>query len=350
MTMSWRSFLRWFLGLSAGLVGALYAFVALVDPYNALPIHWPMQRPIMDINQRFMYPQIPRSGRFDAAVIGTSTSRLIDPRAIDGPLGARFANLAMNAATAWEQSRMLDLFLRHVPRPKRLIIGLDTLWCDPRADENRITFRGFPEWMYDDNPWDGYLYLLNPRTLEIAARLVGHRIGLNPERIRSDGYEVFTPPDEQWSLDRARMHIWGGRSVGVIEAVSPPERLTPEEIVGTRTPALDWLDELLARAGIGPDAVLAFMPHHVAVQPRPGSREAAALELCKARVLDIATRRGATLVDFMVDSQLTRDDTRYWDPLHFKLGVARDLEDWLVGAFLGRPPPENLARALHMAR
>jgi hypothetical protein len=29
----------------------------------------------------------------------------------------------------------------------------------PHADRNRITFRGFPEWLYDDNPWNDYLHL-----------------------------------------------------------------------------------------------------------------------------------------------------------------------------------------------
>ena len=43
--------------------------------------------PIMDLNQRFMYPQIVRSGRFDAAVFGTSTVRLLDPALLDARFG-----------------------------------------------------------------------------------------------------------------------------------------------------------------------------------------------------------------------------------------------------------------------
>src|SRR3712207_6914903 len=52
--------------------------------------------PIMDINQRFMYPQIVRSGRFDAAVFGTSTVRLPDPRKLGRAFGARVANLGLD--------------------------------------------------------------------------------------------------------------------------------------------------------------------------------------------------------------------------------------------------------------
>ena len=73
----------------------------------------------MDLNQRFMYPQIVRSGRFDAAVFGTSTVRLLDPQRLGAAFGGRFANLGMNAGTPWEQMQLADLFLRHVPRPRR---------------------------------------------------------------------------------------------------------------------------------------------------------------------------------------------------------------------------------------
>ncbi len=321
--------------------------MALVDPYNALPVRWPMrERPIMDINQRFMYPALARSGRFDSAVIGTSTSRLFDPENLDRAFDARFANLAMNAATAWEQSRMLDLFLRRVPKPKRLIIGIDNVWCDARADAERITFRGFPEWMYGENPWAGYLYMLNPITVEIAGRLVANRLGLRRERIRNDGYEVFTPPDEVWTLERARFHLWGGREPRAPAPQVPPVVLAPAEAATERMPALPWLDEALARAAIGDRAIIAFMPHHVSVQPQLGSRGWARLDLCKGRVAAIAARHGAIVLDFMIPGSVTTDDTLYWDPLHYKVSVARRLEGWLADAAAGRMPlPTSLARS-----
>jgi hypothetical protein len=86
------------------------------------------------------------------------------------------------------------------------------------------------------------------------------------------------------------------------------------------------------------------VPHHVAAQPAPGSREAARLDLCKGRVAAIAERHGARVVDFMFPSRLTRDDTLYWDMLHYKLSVARQLEGWLADVGAGRPPPADVAR------
>src|SRR5687768_17031237 len=100
---SWGKFTRTLVGTLAGLLIVLYAFIALIDPYDNVPFSPPIERPIMDINQRFMYPAVARSQRFDSAVIGTSTSRLLNPEKLDAVLGGRFANLAMNSATAWEQ-------------------------------------------------------------------------------------------------------------------------------------------------------------------------------------------------------------------------------------------------------
>ncbi|MCC7282510.1 MAG: hypothetical protein IT556_09020, partial [Acetobacteraceae bacterium] len=52
-----------------------------------------------------------RSARFDSAILGTSTSRMLRPAVLDPLFGARFANLSMNDATAWEQYRLGLVFL-----------------------------------------------------------------------------------------------------------------------------------------------------------------------------------------------------------------------------------------------
>ena len=49
---------------------------------------------LLDGSQRFAYPQVMRSGRFDSIIVGSSTARLIDPEQLNGPFAARFANMA----------------------------------------------------------------------------------------------------------------------------------------------------------------------------------------------------------------------------------------------------------------
>jgi len=341
-TADWRDFVFLFLKVLIGGVAVIYLFILLVDPYGIVPFSLPLDRRIVSINQRYMYPQIVRSGRFDSLIIGTSTSRLIDPERLDHSFHARFANLAMDSATAWEQQAMLDLFLREVGPPKVLIVGLDAVWCDPNADHDRITFRGFPRWLYDDNPWSRYLHLLNEGTLEVAVRLAGYQLGLYRERIRLDGYEVFVPPDSQYDAERARRKIWGGappQPSTTPAAAAPP--LSAEQRSRLAFPALSWLDASLARLPAGSLKILAFMPVHVAAQPQPGSHAAATEAECKARIAAVGRNRGATVIDWRIASDLTRTDTNYWDSLHYRMPVADRLAQELAAAALGKSESED---------
>ena len=65
------------------------------------------------------------------------------------------------------------------------------------------------------------------------------------------------------------------------------------------------------------------MPAHIAGQLPPGSKEAAREAECKARMAAIATGRGAHLVDFNFASSITTKDANYWDPLHYRLPIAK---------------------------
>jgi len=331
----WRRFSLWFVTVFVGGVGSLYLFVVLVDPYDVVPFSLPMERRIVSISQRYMYPQIIRSKRFDSVIVGTSTSRLIDPDILNAAFGTRFANLAMDSMTAWEQAEVISYFGRKAGPPKVLIIGIDSVWCDRNADKSRVTPRGFPQWLYDDNPANDLLYLLNAGTLEIAGRMVGNKLSLYPERIRYDGFGVFVPSEEQYDLKRARAHIWSaGRR-------SPPSNSSPvvfsfAERTALQFPALDWLDDSLAGLPASSEKFLVFMPVHVAAQPAPGSRGAAVEDECKHRIARIGEKHGAIVADWRIASPLTNQDSNYWDPLHYRLPIAHDIARQIGGPIRAR--------------
>src|SRR6478735_8097823 len=207
LVIGWDQFLKHALGGLAGLLAVAFGFIVLMNPYGHLPLHVFGTHVIMDSNQRFQYPAVARSGVFDSVVIGTSSARLLDPEQLEARLGGRFANLAMNAARAWEQYRLARLFLEYQPQPKTVLIALDAVWCDENADVNRITSRGFPEWLYDDNPWNDWLYLLNTYTLEFAGRVAAYRLGLRPPRIPANGFEIFVPPESAYDPIKANKKL-----------------------------------------------------------------------------------------------------------------------------------------------
>ena len=341
----WRVFGLVFAAATAATLVALYGFALALDPYGRHTSPTRPPTPIMDVNQRYMYPQLARSGLYDSAIFGTSTVRLLDPARLGAAFGARFVNLAINAGTPWEQIELARFFLRHVPAPRVIVMGLDLPWCDPQADSdtNRLTARSFPPWLYDDNPLNDLPELLNLRTLEIASRVVLHALGWMPERIRRDGYEVFTPPEESYDLARARTHIRAGR----LPAPSAAERWSGAAIPRRGLPALAWLARFVDELPQATRLVILFPPVHVAAQPAPGSRDAARDQACKARIAQIVSRRHASVIDYRFPSPLTSQDENYWDPMHYRLAIARRLVDEIRAAVeTGRPSQDGWSRVL----
>lgn len=351
MVKAWIVWTRWFLVAAAGCAGLLLAFIVALDPFGMRVGAGAQARPIMDINQRYMYPQLVRSGRFDAAVLGTSTMRLLDPEVLSRGLDARFANLAMNAATPWEQLQMVGLLREHVRIPKRIIWGLDPLWCAPDATDpaKRLTPRPVPAWLSRDVAWIDWPQLLNLTNLEIAGRLLAYRLGLAKERIRGDGYEVFTPPEASYDLARARGHLYsdtGGKPVN-LEPLAKPETVPEAERAGWRFPALAWLEEAVASFPKETQVMLVLPPAHLTGYPREGSAGWQNYVACKAAIAELARRHGATVVDYAHASPITVRDENYWDPLHFRLPIAARFGEELIAiAKGGQPLPDGAARVL----
>ncbi len=321
----WRSSNRMFLATFIGILAAVYLFILLVDPYGAVPFSLPFDRPIMS-SQRQMYPQILRTGRYDSIVVGTSTSRLLDPAALDRVLGGRFASMAMPSTTAWEQARIIDYFRRTVADPKAVVIGLDHEWCNRDGDAAAVREREFPAWAYDDNRWNDLLYLLNNPTLEVASRTVGRILGATPAKLRDDGFEVFVPPEATYDLARARYHIWGTKGPHPFDP-APPLQLSDAERQAMAFPPLAWLDQSLAALPDATKRVLLFPPVHANSIPAAGSQGEAREAECKARIAAIARRRSATLADWRFVSPLTAEDSNFWDGLHYRLPVAYRMID-----------------------
>jgi hypothetical protein len=329
---SWRRFVTLFLGTFAGGIAGAALFILLLDPYDMVPFSLPIERPLVSGSQRFAYPQVMRSKRFDSIIVGSSTARLIDPEQLNGPFAARFANMAMNASSAWEQWRTFEYFRRHAGTPKVLIVGIDDGWCDPNADRDRIR-HGFPEWLYDDDRWNDYANVFNSGTLEIAARLIGYHLGLYRARSRYDGFEVFTPPERDYDLARARFGIWHGQPPRAVPDAPPPP-LSDDERRALKFPALSWMETMIGGLPRSNITVLAFMPVHVAAQAWPGTRDAAVEAECKARIAALGRKLGATVIDWRIASPVTTDDANYWDGLHYRLPIAQRIGRELIGAAL----------------
>ena len=209
MTASaWRRFFHTFLLSSVLLGGLIYGFILILDPYQNVPFSPSLQRAPIDTNQRFSYPALARDIRFDSAIFGTSTIRLVDPDHLDALLGAKFANLSMNGSTAYEQAQIFKLFNRNHPGARYIIFGIDVSWCEVKDVVPRYTFRTFPQWMYDDNRWNDLAYLFNDKALENAVRMSELLLGAREPKYQRNGYRDFLPTPQEYDLVKVRREIY----------------------------------------------------------------------------------------------------------------------------------------------
>ena len=324
----WRRFFLLVVGTASIGAALIYAFIALVDPFDSLPLSPTADRAPVATNARFSFPALARKPDFDSAIIGTSTSRLLRPAALDPVFGARFVNLAMNAATAYEQSRLLEVFARAHPRPLAVVVGLDLVWCTTGDRLERYTPRPFPEWLYDDGRARDYLHLFNLYALEQAAAQFAIITGLKSPHYGRDGYTSFVPPDSEYDPVRVAAHL---RAEGIIV---PPGPRTGAP-ASWRFPALERLGRDLAHLPSATTKLLFFVPYNHLLQPEPGPAATAWRE-CKRRVADLATDLpNAIVADFMIPSPITSSDNNYWDGLHYRIGIADRLAQDLALATRG---------------
>jgi hypothetical protein len=325
----WRCFFRLAAGSAAVCVGLIYVFVVVVDPWSMLPLSLPLDRVPVTSNQRFSYPMLARSPRFDSAIFGTSTSRLLRPDALNPAFDAHFVNLAMNDSTTVEVSSIFDVFVRTHPDPKVVMFGLDVRWCVTGDSYEKLTPRAFPDWMYGANQWRGYAEVFNLFAVQEAGKEFGVLTGLKKPDMGRDGYTRFVPPDSEYDRSRAQAHL---REYTV--TVPGGERAGPP--AAWRFPTVEILHADLEKLPPATRKILFFVPYNHRMLPPSGSDGEQVWNECKRRVADLArTMSNADVVDFLIPSPITLEDDNYWDGMHYRAFIADRLAHDLTEAVHG---------------
>jgi hypothetical protein len=327
LAQSWRRFLVTLAGAFVAVSLLLAATIALVDPYGSgLPTALPLDGPPMNGNQRFTFPAMVRSERFDSYILGMSSSRALDPLALSRVFGGRFAHLGMNGATPWEQRLMGLLAARHwTGGGGTLLWSLDRYWCFKDIGPHGHRESPAPEWLYDENVWNDIPFLFNAKAVDRAMTIIRFHLGLVKPRTRADGFLVETPDERTYDLAEARKRLArdsvGGRAGVGLEPIAPAPALSG------RFPALAWMDEVLSALPDGTRKVLVLIPAHITSLPQGGSGLERQVAECKAELAHLALRHRAHLVDFRAATPLTTNDGNFWDGVHFRRHVA----PWIIG-------------------
>jgi hypothetical protein len=329
---AWRRFFQLAIGTALGVGVFVYGFVVIVDPWGVLPLSPAFDRVPVSSNARFSFPALARSPSFDSAIIGTSTSRLLRPQVLNPALGVSFANLAMNSATPYEQSRMLEVFTRAHSQARIVMIGIDGWWCRQSDTYEKYTPRPFPEWMYEPNPWIAYRQMFNLFAVQEAWNQFAILTGMKKPRYGKDGYTNFLPDESRYDIARVRPKL--------SRQDDPPPRPAMVDRAALWFPAHPFMETALHALPAATRKILFFVPYYIGIQPPAGSHAAAVLDECKARIVRIAAGvPNATVVDFMIPSPITQEETHYWDPQHYRVPIADRLMAGLIDVAKGVPDP-----------
>ena len=235
----------------------------------------------------------------------------------------------MDASTAWEQTQIARLFLRHNAKPKTIIFSLDTMvWCNPVADQQRVTFRLFPETFYDENPYNDFADILNIELWDALRKSVKMAVGSRSPYQDGDGFGDFTPGEENYDAEHARKRIH--------ENPLPVPSSTPlsaEEVANLTFPALRWLDETLDTIPDETTTIIVRMPVNVTAQTYPKTHAEQSERECVRRIEAIAGKHGVPVYDMAFASDITTNDLNYWDNIHFRLPVGEQVVKELGRAY-----------------
>ena len=190
----WQKYWKKLVLGTVGLIILIYTAIIIIDPFDNFIFSPDLDRAPMATNQRFSYPALARSKDFDSAIIGTSSIRIFSPEMLSKLFGGNFVNLGVNAARPYEQYRFLELFVRKKENTKTIIFSLDIKNDDVWCRENKLikfTGREFPEWMFDENPYNDLLYVFNAKAIEITGRQIGQLLGFVKPRYSKNGFALF---------------------------------------------------------------------------------------------------------------------------------------------------------------
>jgi hypothetical protein len=352
---AWRRFALIFVGVFAGVVGVVYAFIILVDPYDSgrfvsLGLHGLYDggprsgelggatksgavRPNggafgdTDTSQRTANVALGRSARFNAAIFGNSHGQLLSPGRLSRMTGLDFVQLTVPGANVREEIAMMRWFIGHHPEAGAMVLALDERWC---VTDPALPLRTpFPFWLYSDSNLVYLAGALSTRTLRDGIRRVAAAFG-PPAAADPAGYADYET-GKPWTFRP-------GKPVPVDAFPSRDERPFRRD---TDFPGLILLDALFADIPATTPVVIVLPPQFHTRLPPAGTGAARFRDYCKWQIGLRAERgAGSAFIDFLVDSEITRNPENFMDDEHYRGNIAQIIEADIAAALNARRSSE----------
>lgn len=166
----------WFWGTVTTVVAVLGLAAVTVwwaDPY----FHYRAPRPSLAYeldNQRCQNDGIVRHFDYQALVTGSSMTENFKATDVERLWGLKTVKVPFSGASYRELRQLVLCAVESNPQLELIIVGLDFNKLIQSPDWMRNDLGVFPEYLYDDNPWNDIRYLLNRDALVKAVKAVSH--------------------------------------------------------------------------------------------------------------------------------------------------------------------------------
>jgi hypothetical protein len=129
----------------------------IIDPYKQYGLN--RLNPYF-LNSRYLNPGLIKSYSYDTIIAGSSYSENFLINEIDKALGLKSLKVTSSGATAFENKSVMSLALKK-EKVKTIILELNP--SSFRGDKKRVNniIKTLPSYLYDDNVFNDYRYLLN---------------------------------------------------------------------------------------------------------------------------------------------------------------------------------------------
>lgn len=312
----WRHWLAVFFATLAGLIGASYLLVLVIDPFSTGRF-----TPIKRVDVASRLPQYANAGRvrdpqFDSAIIGNSHAERLNPANIGSATGRSFVLLAVRGAHSSALITLTRAFDRHhARRSSAVVLVLDHFWC--LADDPTDKAHPFPYWLYESSNWVYLRHVLFPRAMEAAAVRIAILLGIVARADAANGYSAQS--DARGNFITAEK----------LARMSRPSRAA----IDAPFPALEGLQQLVREIDPQTRILLFFPPVHISAIPEPGSAAEQRFNVCKARIRNLAASRPNTAyLDMRTESSISKDVEDFFDPTHYRERIARIVEQEIAAA------------------
>ncbi len=154
---------NWIIGLLVAvalILGAVASVIIYVDPY--FHYHGPQGNLYYELNnERSQNDGIIRHFKYDGMIIGTSMAENFKTSEAEELWGGNFIKVTFAGGTYKEQNDNIAKAIKYNPDLKTVIRSLDYAYLMDDADKVRDDLGDYPEYLYDENPFNDVNYIFN---------------------------------------------------------------------------------------------------------------------------------------------------------------------------------------------